>query len=601
LIYTTIRRLLVLLSPSQKRGLRLVGLLTATAAPLEMLGLGLLLPLLQVALTPEKISDLPVLSEFSDVPHHLLLLGFAVAFLLFFAIKNTLLGFIVIHQNHYAKRVEAELRVTMLETYLTRDYAEHLQQNSAEMLRTIMRSVSSVVSGLVVSALALVLESVLAASALAVLLYVEPVGTLAAIGLLGAGFGGFYFALRHRIQEWGRVSEGMTASMYQWINQSLGAIRETSILGRGQFFIGKFSESAHRLGRYQAWANSVQQFPRLAGEIIVLGAVLVVVMIAMWRSSNAMDAMPVVGLFVAAAFRVLPSLNRILSAAAKIREHAPALENVLADFRGFPAQDRPSATPMRFERGLAFDNVDYAYPNTSELVLKGVSAVLKKGESMALVGPSGAGKSTLADIVLGLLTPTAGCISADGEDIQENIRGWQSGLGFVPQTVFLSDDSLRRNIAFGIADSDIDEDRVREAAAMAQLDDVITGLPEGLDTEVGERGARLSGGQRQRIGIARALYSDPDLLVLDEATSALDSETENRITRLISGFRGKKTLLIIAHRLSTVRHCDRLVFLSNGRVEGCGTFEELQQTCPGFKRMVQSGDISAAAAGETVE
>jgi len=594
-VLNSFKRLYALLNASQRRRLAMIGLLTALAAPLEMAGLGLTLPLLQLALTPEKIAQLPVLSRFAGVPRDHLLLGFAVGLFLFYIVKNALLLLIVLRQKRYAKRVEAELRVALLESYLACDYAEHLRRNSAEMLRTIMRSASAVVSGMLMPALELGLESVIAVSALTVLFTVEPVATLTASVFLGAGFGTCYVLLRRRLTEWGYVSEGMTTRMYLWINQSLGAIRETLVLGRGRFFVDAFAHAAHTLARHQARADATQQFPRLVGEVIVLGAVLAVITIALWRSDSATDAMPLVGLFVVAAFRILPSLNRVTAAAAQFRQNAPALDNVAADFRPRPPQPAAPVRSMAFDKQLALAAVDYRYPATPIPALDGITLTLRKGETVALIGPSGAGKSTLADIVLGLLEPTAGTMLVDGIDVRTNLAGWQRHLGFVPQSIFLSDDTLRRNIAFGLPDSQIDEARVRAATAMAQLDDLLEALPKGLDTLVGERGARLSGGQRQRVGIARALYNDPDLLVLDEATSALDSETENRITALMNSFRGRKTLIVIAHRLSTVRHCDRLIFLAGGQVEGIGTFEELQRTNSAFRRMVQAGELNLEA------
>ncbi len=573
----------------------------------EMVSLGLFIPLLQEVATPGKASNLfPVrewiapLAEQTHI-HILVLLGSFV--FAFYALKNGLLALIIYKQQIFIRRIEADYRNTIYAQYLNRPYAYFLNHNSAEIIRTVVQSTGAVFSGILIPFFSMVMELVLIVAALVVLFAVEPTATLTVVVVLGSGLGAFYLLIRRHLTAWGLRLEDVYVRIYMWINQGIGAIREIRILGRDRYFHTMFAQQTDEIARVSAISNTVQLMPRLVGEVIILGTFLIFVSFTLIANQGSfVDAVPVLGIFAAAAFRIAPSVNRLVNSATSIRHNAAALDSVTnADMSSGPPPSAKPVQPLPFQQELRIDGLSFNYAETDRPALNNITFTITKGETVALVGPSGSGKSTLADIVLGLLDPTTGSITADGVNIRSNMTGWQRQLGFVPQTVYLSDDTLRRNIAFGLADNEIDTDQLVDATRMAQLDDVISALPNGLDTFVGERGTRLSGGQRQRVGIARALYNDPDLLVLDEATSALDSETESRITAITAGFRGKKTLLIIAHRLSTVRHCDRLVFLSNGRVEGCGTFDELQRTCPGFERMVQSGDISAASAGETVE
>jgi ATP-binding cassette subfamily C protein len=271
------------------------------------------------------------------------------------------------------------------------------------------------------------------------------------------------------------------------------------------------------------------------------------------------------------------------------------METVVRDFEDpsldplIPEDDGASGI-LTFEE-LTLENLEYRYPGTDSSILNSLSLTITRGESVAIVGPSGAGKTTLIDLILGLLSPTAGSIKLNGRDLRYQLRVWQDSVGYVPQSIFLLDDTLRRNIALGIDDKDIDSKTLDRAVSIAHIDDHIRSLPRGLDTMIGEFGIRLSGGQRQRIGIARAMYRDPEVLILDEATSSLDNETEQSIANSIENLRGKKTLLIIAHRLSTVRNCDRIVFLKAGKIDDVGSFDQLYEKNPDFRKLATLGDL----------
>jgi ATP-binding cassette subfamily C protein len=333
---------------------------------------------------------------------------------------------------------------------------------------------------------------------------------------------------------------------------------------------------------------TLSSFPRVLLETVFAIFILLFVAIAALGDHLNAETIALLGLFAYVVLRITPSLNRVSLAVNNLRFGGAALDTVVRDLHSSEEiQRRPAPGPgvTRLTQTIVVDNVSYQYPNHDETVLRDVSLTVRRGESIGLVGSTGAGKTTLVDVILGLLVPTRGRVLVDGRDIADCRADWQRSLGVVSQTVFLLDDSLRRNIAFGLSDDRIDDDKVTKAVEMAQLDEFITSLPDGLDTPVGERGVRLSGGQRQRVAIARALYRRPDVVVFDEGTSALDSLTEAEVMAAVDRLRGDRTLLMVAHRLTTVRRCDKIILLENGKISGIGTYDELLGQSDSFRRM----------------
>ena len=483
----------------------------------------------------------------------------------------------------------------LLRRYLSAPYWLHLQRNTAELTRTLMDGVDQTYTLVVVGAVGAVSEVVTIVALFLALLVLMPVPAMLAV--LYFAFCGYAVdrLIRARATSAGRTMADSAHHVYVTAFQALGGVKEIKVRQRGPHFLGAYR--AARLEFAEARASSVflAELPRYILEIVfIVGVALVAT--AVYASHSGPTALSMVALFVAAGFRLLPSLVRLVSSLSNVRVGRAGFELVVADLGDdLPSEEWATAddVDLPFTDSLRLENVTYRYPGTEFDVVRGVEIVVPHGTSLALVGASGAGKSTIIDLVLGLHRPTGGRITVDGVDIAGSIPTWQRTLGLVPQDVYLIDESLRSNVAFGETPEEIDEERIVEAVNRAQLGDLVASLPAGLDTVVGERGIRLSGGQRQRIGIARALYQRPQLLILDEATSALDNETERRITETIESLHGEMTIVVVAHRLSTVRNCDLVVFLREGKVEAEGTFEEVQDRSPEFAHLVALGSLDA--------
>jgi ABC-type multidrug transport system fused ATPase/permease subunit len=390
---------------------------------------------------------------------------------------------------------------------------------------------------------------------------------LAVGGTLGLAAWGFTALTRSRSKAWGEAYQFHERMRVRHLQQGLGAAKDIKVLGREDEFIAQYrtyNEGAARVGQRQ---STVQQLPRLFLELLAIVGLAGAVFVLIARGSRVEVLLPTMGLCAAAAFRLMPSVNRLLGAMQGVRFSLPSVETLRHELLLLQKIDPPPATTgSPFAAELTLEHISFKYPGSDRWALDDVSMTVTCGMSTGFIGGSGAGKSTLVDIILGLLPPVTGTVCVDGSDIQMQLRGWQNQIGYVPQAIFLTDDTLRRNVALGLPDDRIDEAAVWRALHFAQLDRFVGELPDGLDTIVGERGVRLSGGQRQRIGIARALYHDPAVLVLDEATSSLDIHTERGLLKAVRALRGEKTLLIVAHRLSAVERCDRVYRLENGVV-----------------------------------
>ena len=561
-----------LMTPAERRGaLFLLGLMFV-GMTLETLCTGLVIPAIALMMQQDLATTYPqfqpLLAALGNPTQAELIVNVMLGLVAIYLLKNLFLAFLAWRQTRFAFGVQVQLSQRLFTAYLRQPYTFHLQRNSAQLIRNVTGEVGMFTDA-IVNSLNITTELLVLLGISALLLAVEPAGTLIAVLVLGGAALSFHHGMRNRISRWGETRQLHDGLRLQHLQQGLGGAKDVKLLGRESNFLDQYrvhSAKSARVGQFQA---TLLMMPRLWLELMAVAglATLVITMLAQGRPMATI--VPTLGLFAAAAFRLMPSVNRILAAAQVLRYYLPVVNTLHEELQ--LASPEPAARPRGpaaagFQSDIRLAGVAYAYPAAAVRALDGVALRIRKGESVGFVGPSGSGKSTLVDVILGLLTPGSGQVLVDGEDVQKNLRAWQDQIGYVPQSIYLTDDTLRRNVAFGLADEAIDNAAVAQAVRAAQLEEFVAALPKGLETMVGERGIRLSGGQRQRIGIARALYHDPAVLVLDEATSALDTATESGVMQAVTALRGAKTILIVAHRLSTVAHCDRLYRLELGRI-----------------------------------
>jgi len=574
---TSLSKLWSILTASEKASA--VGLicLMLFSMLLEMLGIGIVVPALAAMSGNVQSARHPAVDQFlarlGNPSEQQLVLGGLAVLLALYTFKAAFLLFVSWRQLNFVAALQNRVSQTLFTTYLTQPWTFHLQRNSAELVRNtndvnILANTCTVMLGSLA-------EMLVVMGIMALLLWFEPVGAIA-VGCLMVGATLVLDRLtRVRLVRWGELAQHHGLLGWQHMFQGLNGAKDVKVLGCEQEFIDQFVGHRSSYVRFHTRQTFFGQIPRLWYELLAVAALCLLAAVMVWQGKTAQAMIPTLGLFAAAAFRMLPSVNRLAHAMQSLRFSQATIDMIHSELnlpRSEPETDR---APLPFSGTIELEGVFFRYPSAAADSISGVSLTIPHGSSVGIIGGSGAGKSTLVDMILGLLEPSKGRVTVDGTDIATNMRGWQSRIGYVPQSIYLCDDSLRRNVAFGLPDNKIDDDAVRRALKSAQLEEFISELPNGVNTLVGERGVRLSGGQRQRIGIARALYHDPAVLILDEATSALDTETETGVMEAVEALHGAKTLIIVAHRLSTVAHCDTLYRLERGKVVACGNSRDL--------------------------
>lgn len=562
----------------RKDKMKLVGLaiLMIIGSVLELLAVAVFNPFIEVLMQTSSIEDDSFLKLFfahihlNGIEQYLVVLSALIAVI--YLVKNIYLSFLqnVILSFSYTTRMNLATR--LLTTYMNEPYTFHLSKNIAEMQRCLQSDTSQFMT-LISSGLQLTVEMV-TCLALAAYLFHTSHSITVVIGVLLLLCIGLFFMISKKVSSrLGRQNENYNAKLFQWINQSLGGIKELKILQREGYFIDSYKTNYKKL----IWGARVNELiaalPKYIVETVAMVGLVFAIIIKLLFGHGALETfIPQIAVFAVAAFRLLPSVGRVNAYINSIMYNKASLDMIYDDLKEIdsePVQEiewQGEKENWIFKKGVTVEHVSYHYPDSDTEVLHDISLEIPKGKTVALIGPSGAGKTTLADIILGLLPPVSGVVRMDDKNVYENLRSWRQKLGYIPQSIYLSDDTIRNNVAFGIYEAQIDDNAIWKALEKAQLKEFVQGLEKGLDTYVGDRGVRLSGGQRQRIGIARALYHDPEILVLDEATSALDSSTEQAVMESIESLQGLKTMIIIAHRLTTIKNADLVYEVSGGNV-----------------------------------
>lgn len=504
---------------------------------------------------------------FNDLESFLVFLASCIIVL--YIVKNI---YTIIEKNAiyvFSYKLQRTISVNLLRAYMEEPYTFHINKNISELQRSMQEDTDQFTKG-IIHILELAAEVCVCIAIGLYLFKVSQSITIIIVGLLLICLAVFSFVSKKYSTKWGRQGQQYKAKIYQWMNQSLGGIKEIKVLGRKNTFIREYDTYFAKYVRVLRLNRLIGVVPKYIIEMVcITGLLLAIIFKILFGQKDLLEFVPQLAVFAVAAFRLLPSVGRINEHLSSVLYALPSIELIYNDLKAVENREVQTDTVdenWKFSERIDIKGLTYQYPGGECNVIEDAAFDIKKGTTVAFIGASGAGKSTLIDILLGLLPPIRGKIYADGMNIYKNLPTWQKEIGYIPQTIYLSDDTIKRNVAFGVEDSRIDENAVIEALKQAQLYEFVESLSEGLDTFVGDRGVRLSGGQRQRIGIARALYHNPEILVLDEATSALDNETESAVMEAIDNLQGQKTILIIAHRLSTIANADQVYEVVDNKV-----------------------------------
>ena len=572
----------------------LCGLLAAMTlgAAFEAIGIGLVVPLISAIGNPSLIHDNRLFKTFYDwtAAHSTeeFLLRISILLLAVYIVKNLYLGALAYLQSYFIYRKQAQLSGNLLTYYLRRPYAFHLQQNSVDLQFNTMGLVVNVTGGVLAPLLMVFSETLVLAFLLALLLAVEPGATAVAIVIVAALALAYQRGFKNVLTRHGRASSTAAKSMHRTVRQALGSIKEIKITGREHYFVSAFRSYGRYYVRSAGVFAALNAIPRLLTEMLVVGGLLLTVVVLLMQPGALDRAFPLLALMGAAALRVMPSFTRIAAALTGIRFNVASVHGLsLGTLKesadpGAPPAEQKTLPP--FET-LQLDGVHHQYDDAKAASLVDVSLQIRRGEYVGIVGSTGAGKTTLINVILGLLEPTRGRVLIGVSDLAAVRAQWQRDIGYVPQAIFLLDDSVRRNVAFGIPDAEISDQEVWEALDAARVGAFVRTLPQRLDTIVGDNGVRLSGGERQRLGIARALFTRPEIVIFDEATSSLDNQTEREINETIAALGGERTVIVVTHRLSAVTRCDRIYLVSGGKILDAGSYDELLSRSEGFRRI----------------
>lgn len=578
---TMLHKVGYLFDRKQKRQIAGLAVLILIGGLLETMGVSMLLPVVQAIMEPEKLMENELVSKIMDflgiqTGRQLIILMMG-SLIVLYVIKNAYLLFQTYVQNTFVTRNRNRMISRVMREFLNRPYEEYLGADIPTVFRLTDSDIPNAFQ-LILVLIQMVTEIVVAGSLCIVLVVVSPAMSLFILCIFLGMTLIITKVLKPRLNAIGHRNQMIQSRIAKWRIQSIYGLKDVKVLHREEFFVRNYYESG-AIGADVARNYAVfNNLPRLLIETIFMVSMLLFIMIYMLRGGNISVLIPQLSAFAVAAIRVMPGTNRINTYLSEIAYSQPCLdylyENLTANMKmdvngsvtGLAGKEQSTETRTRLQDKIVLDHITYAYPNTEKNIFTDAHMEVKKGQSVGIMGPSGSGKSTIVDILLGLLRVQSGTITCDGRNIFDNYADWLGKIGYIPQSIYLIDESIRDNIAFGIDADKIDDKRIWEVLEEAQLKEFVEELPEGLDTTIGDRGVRISGGQRQRLGIARALYHNPEILVFDEATSALDGDTEQAVMDAINSFHGRKTMVIIAHRLNTIAKCDVIYKVEDGKI-----------------------------------
>jgi len=593
------KKFLKILEPGDKSKLLILFIMMVFEAFFEILSIGMIAVFISAVDNPEvllNIQQLKPLYKFLNInsAKEILIYG-SILLILLFVFKNF---YVVISRYVKDKFVYKRFRIIsfkLFSLYMLAPYTFHLNRNSSDLIRNVATESYLLAEKIMVPILNIATEIVMLITIATFLIIVEPV--ISIVGLIFIGFVNIFFlkTTKNRLMIYGKLAQNERSKIIKIINEGLGGFKDVTIMNRQSWFLNRFQLISNKLSRAEIFKHVSSRSFRPILETIAVSSMLLVVLFLLSQGHSVTSLISILAIFALSINRLLPAINTLISEYSELRYYSSSIEPVYNDFNYLSQKpqvnlNRKSIVKNKlvFSKNIEVCNLSYAYPDNKPEVLENVSLTIKKGTAVGFVGSTGSGKTTLADLILGLLEPKLGKILVDGVDIHKNLKGWQKNLGYVPQFIYLTDDTIRHNITLGLEDSEIDEKQLKKVVEISQVKEFVEKLPLQLDTVIGERGVRLSGGQRQRIGIARALYHNPEVLIMDEATSSLDNITEKEVINAIDTLKERLTLIIIAHRLTTVKNCDLLFMIKDGMIVDTGTYSELFKRNKEFQQMAKT-------------
>jgi len=595
-----IKKIKIIIVPQEKWQLLVLFASILLSAFFQTLGVVSILPFMTIVMQPEIIESNRWLSwlynslGFTSVNNFIIFMG--ILMLLIIIIGNLTSALATWLKVRFVWRKNHNISTALLKKYLSLPYVYFLTQNTADLSKNILNEVNVLTNSFILPLIEIIIKSFVAIGILSMLLFTNIYITILSTIIFGGSYALIYFYFHDKLKTNGAKRLKENKLRFKTTGEALGGIKDIKVMGREDFFYHRYLRHSREYSNLEAWSSLIRGIPRYFLETIAFGGIVTLVLYFISTEGNANEAIPLISFFAFAAYRLMPALQMVFASSTQVRFSQMTVNRIIEDLseegglsEQFLVYEKEPVKPMPFSASLQLKEVSFNYPNTNEAVIHNISLPIMHNTSVGLVGPTGAGKTTLVDIILGLLTPQKGEFSVDGVKINENnILNWQKNLGYVPQHIYLSDDTIMNNIAFGIPAEKIDRKAVEQVAKISNLHDfIISELPNGYQTIVGERGIRLSGGERQRVGIARALYHDPEVLVLDEATNSLDGITESAVLEAINNVAKLKTVIIIAHRLTTVENCDIIYLIDKGKIVAQGTYDELMSSSTSFRAMAK--------------